>query len=197
MWWETLIQSGANVLIFGLAAYYIQVLINRSATNKINFYKSELDIKLAEHKEELERMTFKYSKFHERRLERLSDLYARISDLNIYMHDLTAIFKAVKDNYEKEELERMEKAKNAFNDFLFCFERNRIYINKNTCQLFIELRNEYLGNIIKYHSAHNKNGDALSHFKMIKEIQVSMQEKIPKIREELEEEIRGLISIDN
>lgn len=43
------------------------------------------------------------------------------------MHDLTAIFKVVKENYKEEEFQRMEKAKNAFNNFMFYFERNRIF----------------------------------------------------------------------
>lgn len=197
MWWEPVIQSLANVFIFGLAAYYIQNLINKSATNQINQYKSELDTKLAEHKSNLERMTFKYSKFHEKRLDVLSNLYSNLAELHIYAQELTAVIKPIKEDYDKEELERMHKAFQAFIDVKLLYEKNKIYLNEKTSLLFRELIDEYYENFHKHNYAQkaSKEGDFVH--TLIKEIQVSMQKKIPIMLRSLEEEIKGLISIEN
>lgn len=204
--WETLFQSAANVLIFGIAASFIKSIIDKSTNKKIESFKSDLEkelklfqnkleLDLSEHRSHLEMLTFKNSKFHEKRLNILTELYAKLSDLNIYMHDLTAIFKTIKEDYQKEEFERMEKAKNAFNDFMFCFERNRIFIDETTCNLFQEIRSEYFGNLVKYNTTQILNKEGKYVYDLMKEIQKAMQSTIPKIREDLEKQIRRTISV--
>lgn len=159
-------------------------------------FKNKLELILEEHKTKLEMITFKYSRFHERRLDIFSTLYSKIADLHIYMHELTAYFKFIKENFEKEELDRTMKAQEAFKDFLFCFERNKIYLNEDTYSLLTEIRNEYIEILIKYNSAMNLHRSGEITYEIMKEIQERMNKKIPIIRKELEQQIKDLIAID-
>lgn len=203
----SIIQTLGNIGVFAIAALIIKAIIDKSANKQIESYKSELEkdlskfqhkleLELIEHKENLERLTFKYSKFHENRIGILSEFYSKLSDLHIYMIELTAMFKVVKENYKQEELERLDTTKNAYNEFMFYFERNRIYFNEKTCLLFSEIRDKYYENLTKYNFSQNFSEDAVFSYKILKEIQDSMQNKIPTIRKELENEIREMISID-
>jgi len=110
-------------------------------------------------------------------------------------HELTALIKAKRENYKREELDRMEKAKDAYNDFMLYYEKNKIYVNEMTCKLFTEIRNEYFETLIKYDTAQNLSQEGSFVHEIMKEVKVSMQKKIPKIREELENEIRGIIFV--
>ena len=209
--WKTIIQTSiqafGNVLIFGTAAFIIKNFFEKSSTKQIESFKSDLnkdlgefknklELILEEHKTKLEMITFKYSRFHERRLDIFSTLYSKIADLHIYMHELTAYFKFIKENFEKEELDRTMKAQEAFKDFLFCFERNKIYLNENTYSLLTEIRNEYIEILIKYNSAMNLHRSGEITYEIMKEIQERMNKKIPIIRKELEQQIKDLIAID-
>lgn len=77
----------------------------------------------------------------------------------------------------------------------FILKGIEFFFNEIICKSFTEIRKEYLDNLVKYNTAQNLSQDGKFSYELMKEIQVSMQKKIPKIRGELENDIRGIISV--
>lgn len=204
---ETILRAFIEVVIFGIAAYFIKSLIDNSTTRKIEAYKSSLDKdmrqfqsnleqKLNEHKTMLEMITYKYSKYHDKRLEVLSSVYSKLADLHFFMQQLTAIIKLERENFDAEERARLEDTMRAFTDFRDYFTRNRIFINRELCEKLNELRVKYYNALFDYtYSKDHRDNEISAH--LSKSVQIAINKTIPDLLSGLEDEFRGVISVDD
>jgi hypothetical protein len=140
--------------IFGLAMWFIQLLLAKSADRKFESYKTELDHKSREfqatldsklelYKAELNLHNYKSTQIYERQLTAVIELHKKLALLNQAMQEMTAFMKLIHKDAEQEETERINKAATAYNEFLNFYLENQIYIPKATIDQIEKLKSEY------------------------------------------------------
>lgn len=204
---ETILSAFIEVVIFGIAAYFIKSLIDNSTSRKLETYKSSLDKdirqfqsnleqSLNEHKTMLEILTYKYSKYHDKRLEVISSVYSKLADLHFFMQQLTAIIKLERENFETEERARLEDTMRAFTDFRDYFTRNRIFLSREICEKLNDLRVKYYNTLFDYTYSSGHRDHEIS-TQLSKSVQLAINKTIPDLLSSLEDEFRGVISVDD
>lgn len=164
---EAIKQSGIITLLrdWGLFAgtiWLVQHLINKSTTKNIEKYKSKLseetkefqlklDFDLENYKEKLNFETFKATRLHERRLNVILELHKKLITLNRNMLEMTAFMKEIHtDNPEQEEVDRIKKAAESYNDFMLYLQENSIFIPESTEKNLDQIRNDYFESYSDY-----------------------------------------------
>ncbi len=178
------IELARDLGIFGIAAYVIKVIINKSITKQIEQYRSQLEMAF-----------FKYSKYHEKRLEVISRVYADLTDLHFAMQQLTAVIKIIKEDYESEEKKRIQNTISAYENFRVFYSRNKIFINHETCVRIDEIKTRYYNMLCDYSIIQNHNFSEIA-LKLQKDIQNDISITIPDILKKLDSEFRGEICIE-
>lgn len=204
---ETIFSAFIEVVIFGIAAYFIKSLIDNSTSHKLEAYRSSLDKdnlqfqsrlehSLDEHRTMLERITYKYSKYHDKRLEVISSVFSKLADLHFYMQQVTAIIKLVREDFAAEDRARLEDTMNAFKDFRDYFARNRIFISRELCEKLDDLRIKYYNALFEYtYSSEHRDNEISTH--LSKSVQTAINITIPDLLSNLEDEFRGVISVED
>ncbi len=164
-------------------------------------YKSELDRRLQEHKAHLDLLLIKASRFHDKRLEIIAELYKRIVDLDMNMNIMTAKVKSVtldKEIDDKAERERINAAGNTYNDFLDFYSTKRIFFSETTCTLIEDLKSKYFDSLWDYDYVNKWSSlDSTMNIDIAKEVYDKVHKEIPSVLKLLEQDFRSMINVEN
>jgi hypothetical protein len=151
--------------VFGLAMWFIQMLLSKSADKKVESYKAELDQKTKEfqffldskiesYKIELVLQNYKATKVYEQQLNIIIELHRKLTKLNSNMAIISVVL--MKDIIEKtDETERKVQDKLAsaiitYDDLLSFYQNNLIFIPQSIIDLISNVLGEYSRNITSY-----------------------------------------------
>jgi hypothetical protein len=160
---------------------------------KADNYRLTLDKDLEQYKKNLNLDLTKKERLHLKRSEILSDLYKKIVDLDFAMADLTRVFKTVKEDYEKEEAERIETVRLSYNDFLKYYQGHKFYFREETCKILDELVNNYFSVFWDYTY---KKRTSVFDPEMAKRPYDKMQTDIPIVKKQIESDFRKYFGED-
>lgn len=197
-WTEILKELGVVGLITSAIAWLFKTLsehfMNKRFTSfekeldlKADLYKAGLDKDLELYKKELNLDLTKRERLHEKRIEILGELYKRIVDLDFAMMELSTVLSSSVNDSDSEELVRIAKAANAYNEFLTYYKGNRIYFRQETCKMLDELVAEYFDTLWGFT---NKTRAGIPDPQLTKNVYEKMKSEIPKVLEQIEVDFR-------
>lgn len=192
--------------IFGLAMWFIQLLLSKSANRKFETYKLELDHKAREfqatldgkmelYKAELNLQNYKSTKVYENQLDVVIELHKKLIKLNREMQIMTAFMKEVIADGEKEEIERINKAGDAYNDFMLFYQDNQIFIPEPTVEKLSSIQNEYWNSMHDYTFGRKLGSSSDFTFEKSKEAGERVREKIQPAVDQLISDFRQLVGV--
>jgi hypothetical protein len=192
--------------IFGLAMWFIQLLLTKSADRKFETYKSEIDHKTREfqatldskmelYRAELNLKNYKSTQVYERQLNVIIDLHKKLTRLNREMQIMTAFMKPVIQDAEQEETERIKNAGEAYNDFMFFYQDNLIFIPKHTVVKLNTIRDDYWSSFNDYTFSRNYGIKDFT-FEKSNAAGDRVKEKIQPAVDQLVTDFRQLIGIE-
>jgi hypothetical protein len=193
--------------IFGLAMWFIQLLLTKSADRKFETYKVELDHKTREfqatldskmdlYRAELNLQNYKSTQVYERQLNVIIDLHKKLTRLNREMQIMTAFLKPVIKDAEQEETDRIKNAGDAYNDFMLFYHENLIFIPKHTVDRLHSLRDDYWSSFNDYSFGWNYGIRDKFTYEQSKEAGVRVKEKIQPAVDQLVTDFRQLIGVE-
>jgi hypothetical protein len=183
--------------VFGLAMWFIQLLITKSTDKKFELYKMELEHKTREfqssidnkfenYKAKLNLNNYKSTKIYEKQLDAIIDLHRKLANLHMAMQAMTALFKQVVDTFEKDEEIKIKKVIDTYNDFLLFYEENKIFLPEKTIEGLDKIRNDYYSAFIDY--THGKQYVSIDI-----EARSSMRQANEKVNNEISPNLKLLI----
>lgn len=199
-----ILQILKDIGIFGIGATVIGLLVKYFINKKFKSYEIELQTKsdefklgleknLESHKADLNLVSYKKEKLHFTRLEVISELFKRIVVLHSAMREMTAILKTEIKNYDKEEVERIERTRNSYNDFLTYYREHEIYFSDECCKLLDSLIHEYFDSLWDY-TYEKRYG--IKNPKRMTEVYKKVSDEIPNILGLLKSEFRKIIKVE-
>tara|TARA_R110001583_G_C5475656_1_gene393267 strand:- start:53 stop:685 length:633 start_codon:yes stop_codon:yes gene_type:complete len=208
---EIIKDLGIFATFSGLLAFLIRGFINKyfekrtqlfelELNNKSDLYKSELEKQLLKQKSELDIHLTKASKFHEKRLEIISEIYQLIVDVRMHLTILTTTFvQSTGDNKKDNEIkqEKTSKAGKSYDEFRDYYDKKRIFIPEKTCKLIDDLKSESFSVLSDYHFRENHQISNQFGGEILKEMNLRTRETIPSILKELESEFRKTVDVES
>lgn len=149
--------------VFGLAMWFIQMLISKSADKKVESYKTELDQKTKEfqfildskletYKIELNLQNYKATKIYEQQLSIIIDIHKKLTILNRKMAIMPIVLmKNITERTEeteKKEIVAISEAIIAYDDFFLFYQDNLIFIPQNVVDKLNNILRDYSQNFI-------------------------------------------------
>jgi len=193
--------------IFGLAMWFIQLLLTKSADRKFETYKTELDHKTREfqatldskmevYRAELNLQNYKSTQVYERQLNVIIDLHKKLTRLNREMQIMTAFIKQIIKDAEQEETDRIKNAGEAYNDFMLFYQDNLIFIPKHTVDKLNIIRDDYWSSFNDYTFGCNYGIRDKFTWEKSKEAGDKVKEKIQPAVDQLVTDFRQLIGFE-
>ncbi|MDB5203273.1 MAG: hypothetical protein JWQ27_2682 [Ferruginibacter sp.] len=209
-WFEVCRDIG----VFGVAAFIIQRIIENSSTRNLEKYKQELDFTirsyqltldtdLERYKSDLNLHLTRQTTLHDKRLTIIDEMYKKLVTLDSGMRAMTGMH-LVYDDAEKESKQRVDTAQEAFTEYNNYFLYNKLYFNKQISDLLENIRKEYLSanfDFFEPKRLQSFTGGRPSREGYRAAVETSqaaakrIQNDIPKILEQLEEEFRKLLGV--
>jgi hypothetical protein len=171
---EKIFELLGNIGIFGLAMWFIQMLLSKSADRKFEKYKSELDQKTKEfqffldskletYKVELNLQNYKTTKVYEEQLTIIKELHKKLTALNKKMAIISVVLmKNIAERTEeteKKEIDTVSEAIIAYDDFLLFYQDNLIFIPQNIVDKINGILTDYSQNFVSYVSQKGTNNE--------------------------------------
>ena len=168
-----------------------------------SFFAKGIEIKKIELQNELDKNKILFSNLHSKRTEIIETIYYKLTELNASMVDLTRRIHPIIENGEKEEEERILRANKALFDFRDFFLPHKIYFEKELAQKIENVHKMYWdkGWDFNYMNSRMRSGEMLREtwrefYEQSKKITESIDVDIPPILEELEEDFRELLGVN-
>jgi len=210
-WTKILSEIGIVGVVSGLIVWLIkqlgQSLIDKKVKtyelelqNKSDLFKAELNHSFEEFKSELEFLSQKANKLHDKRIEKIEEIYSLLTDFYNDMFTLTA-WKVVtgmsKEEVQKQEYDNTQKAGDSGNEFLTFYSKNKLYFNNETCGLIDEiiklLKDSHSDFSFKYIFGPLS---AEFEYERVKKATEQIREKVPEIKSKLERNFRDIIGVE-
>lgn len=162
---EKIFELLGNLGIFGLAMWFIQLVLTKSADRKFEKYKSELDqktnefqffldSKLETYKNELNLQNYKATKIYEQQLTIIIEIHKKLTILNRKMAIMPIVLmKNITERTEeteKKEIGAVSEAIIAYDEFLALYQDNLIFIPQNIVDKISSLLKDYVQNVLSY-----------------------------------------------
>ncbi|TKC06673.1 hypothetical protein FA048_15830 [Pedobacter polaris] len=211
-WTKIMTEIGIVGIISGLIVWLIKQLGQMFIDKNISLYKQELQNKSDQYKSELNQVFEKYKselafhsqkafKLHDRRLEKIDELYSLLSDFYNDMFTLTTwkIVTGMKDEeVKKQEYDNTMKAGESGNKFLIYYDKNKLYFNSETCKLIDEiiqlLKGSHSDFSFKYIFGQVSPQMEIENIKQATE---KIRNKVPEVKTKLENNFREIIGVEN
>jgi len=211
-WHKILYDIGIVSIISGLIVWLIKKLgefviskkielYKQELHNETELYKSNLSHAFEEYKIKLDFVSQKAFKLHDKRLERIEELYSLLSDFYSDMLTLTT-WKIVTGTSEKEiedqKYKNTLKAGDSGNKFLIYYDKNKLYFNTETCLLIDEitslLQESHSDFSFKYiFGTLSKEFE----YEDIKKATNKIKVKVPIVKLKLENNFRDIIGVED
>lgn len=211
-WNKIFTEIGVVGVISGLIVWLIkqlgQSLIDKNVSlykqelqNKSDLYKAELNQSLEKNKMDLAFLSQKAFKLHDRRLEKIDQMYSLLSDFYNDMYTLTT-WKIVtgmsKEEIQKQEYDNTLKAGDSGNKFLSYYDKNKLYFNAETCALIDEiiqlLKDSHSDFSFKYIFGPMSRD---FEYERVKKATEQIRSKVPEVKSKLEKNFRDIIGVEN
>ena len=162
---ENIFELLGNIGVFGLAMWFIQMLLSKSADRKFEKYKSELDqktnefqffldSKLETYKNELNLQNYKATKIYEQQLTIIIEIHKKLTILNRKMAIIPLVLmKNIAERTEeteKKEIDAVSETIIAYDEFLSFYQDNLIFIPQNIVDKINSILNDYSQNVLSY-----------------------------------------------
>ena len=162
---EKIFKLLGDLGVFGLAMWFIQMLLSKSADRKFERYKTELDqksrefqlfldTKLETYKVELNLQNYKATKIYEQQLNIIIDLHKKLTILSRKMAIIPVVLMkniTEKTNEtEKKEIDTVADAMIAYDNFLLFYQDNLIFFPQNIVDKTNSIIGEYSQTFISY-----------------------------------------------
>lgn len=209
-WTKIASDIGVVGIISGLIVWLIKQLGQRlidkdiksyelELQNKSDLFKAELNHTFEEFKTELEFISQKAHKLHDKRLDKIEKIYSLLTDFYNDMYTLTT-WKVVtgmeKEEIEKQNFENTQKAEKSGREFLEYYSKHKLYFNNETCSLIDEiielLKDSYSDFSFKYIFGPIS---AEFEYERVKKATAQIREKVPEVRTKLEKNFRDIIGV--
>jgi hypothetical protein len=203
--WDSILKEiGVVGLIVGAITWLFKSLGETFLNRRFKYFEKELEAKsdsyrlgldkdLEQYKKNLNLDLVKKERLHLKRSETLGELYKRLVDLDFSMADLTRVFQQVKENYEKEEADRIERVRTSYNDFLKYYQGHKIYFREETCKILDELVTNYFDVFWDYTY---KTRTGVFDPQVAKKPYDKMQIDIPIVKKQIETDLRKFFGDD-
>lgn len=196
-----------DIGVFGLAMWFIQHILSKSANRKFEAYKIELDHKTREfqstldskletYRAELNLQNYKSTQIYERQLNVIIDLHKKLVQVSREMQSMTASMKQILKDAEQEETERISNAAEAYNDFMFFYHDNIIFIPNQTAEKLNSIRNDYWESFNDYTFGRNYGIKSKFTFEKSNEAGKRVREQIQPAVDQLVIDFRHLIGVE-
>jgi hypothetical protein len=114
------------------------------------------------------------------------------------MKEMTALLKSVENDFEVEEMERIRKSGESFNDFLAYYSNKKIFFSEKTATLLDKLTAGYHGSLWDYTSGikvNRRESDVA--INDAKDVAEKIQNEIPAILKLIITDFRELLGVEN
>jgi uncharacterized membrane protein YgaE (UPF0421/DUF939 family) len=211
-WTKILTDIGIVGIISGLIVWLIKQIGQMFIDKNISLYKQELQNKSDQYKTELNQVFEKYKaelafhsqkafKLHDRRLEKIDELYSLLSDFYNDMFTLTT-WKIVtgmsQEEIKKQQFDNTMKAGESGNKFLSYYDKNKLYFNSETCKLIDEiiqlLKESHSDFSFKYIFGQVSPQMEIENVKQATE---KIRNKVPDVKTKLEKNFRDIIGVES
>lgn len=193
--------------IFGIAMFFIQLLLSKSANRKFESYKTELEHKTREfqstldskmelYRAELNLQNYKSTQVYEKQLNIIIDLHKKLTKLSREMQTMTAFAKMIIKDEEREETDRIKNAGEAYNDYMLFYQDNLIFIPNNTVEKLNSIRNEFWSSFNDYTFGRSFGVSNKFTYEKAKEAGERVREKIQPAIDQLIIDFRQLIGVE-
>lgn len=210
--WDSIVKDlGIVTIIAGLITWLIQKLgenlivkgqknYELKLNNESEKFKSELNQSLERYKSELNLIFEKSSKLHDKRIERIEELYYMINDFHNDMQLLVSwkiVTGMTNEEIKQEEFDNVKKAETSGNKFLLYYMRHKLYFSLETCILIDEiiklLKESHSDFSFKYIFGPTS---AEMEYQNVKSATEKIRVKVPNIKVKLEENFRKMIGVE-
>ena len=191
-------------IVAGLVGYIAKVFIVNYFDKNLKAFEKKLESdqkntdllieqKMKTYESELLVSNNKINGLNVKRLDLLTELYEYVSVADMKMKLMASMLKVVTGNIDLDNIKRINEindAKQAYNTFLFFYEKKKIFFNKESCELIDTLLKEYHSVHLDYSFGLNSNDREVNAGKRI-------SEETPKVLEMLQNDFRKQLGIDN
>ena len=177
---------GGSAVLLGIIVWLFKIVIKQILSKDIENYKNELKMIAMKHQ-------ITYKSLHERRATVISEIYS------LMVNAIHAVEKFVSPlvNYESK-IKLYPNTMEQILEFFNYFDRNRIFLSKNLCEIIEEAKNELKKPTFDlYNNAQlsKYNKDDLNIWE--ESWEKVKNKKIPSVRCKLEEEFRILLGVED
>ena len=206
-----------------LGAEFAKLATIKDLTEIQENIKSELNIKLEEHKIKLnENLALKiepikselsknnithqiqFSYLHQERSKVIVDLYKKLVELQSAMIDWTSFLHLIQEDAEKEAKERTDRANEAFTEFRNFYIPNKLFFQKTFCETLDKITEDYWSKAwdYGYKEGQIKSGTVSADFYRnysteMSAIRDEIKREIPKKITEIEDKFREMLNVEN
>jgi uncharacterized membrane-anchored protein YhcB (DUF1043 family) len=202
---------GIVTIIAGLITWLIQKLgeslIDKNQksyelklNNESERFKTELNQSLEKYKSELNLIFEKSSKLHDKRIERIEELYYMLNDFHNDMLVIVSwkiVTGMTNEQIQQQEFDNVKKAEASGNKFLLYYMRHKLYFSLETCTLIDEiiklLKESHTDFSFKYIFG---PVSAEMEYENVKKATEKIRTKVPEIKVKLEENFRKIIGVE-
>lgn len=170
-------------------------------TDKYKDIDRQLSILIENHKKSLELLFYKASKLHDRRIEVIAELYEKLVTLELTTHEMTNQLKIVTNDIEKNiqiENVKIQLASDSYNNFYIFYSKHKIFFSAKTCELIDKIKDEFFESYTDYTRGKKYESDNYDlSFNLAKAASDKVRKVIPIIQENIENEFRSIIGVNN
>ncbi len=207
---EKIFELLRDLGIFGLAMWFFQLLLTKSADRKFERYKSELDQKTKEfqffldskletYKIELNLQNYKATKVYEQQLTTIIDLHKKPAILSRKMAIIpVSLMKNITertDDTEKKEIDTVAEAMTSYDDFLLFYQDNLIFLPQSIVDKINGIIGEYNQNFLSYVSQRGTKNEIT--FQQASDSGKKMTNEIKQALGLLTHEFKNLLGVEN
>ena len=210
-WTNIISEIGIVGIISGLIVWLIKQLgqsyIDKNVKsyelelkNKSELFKVELNQSFEKYKSELEFLSQKANKLHDKRLEKIETFYEMLVDFNLDMETLASwkiVTGMTPEEIEKQNLEDVQKASESGNIFFMYYQKNKLYFSIPTCELIEDiiksLKSSHADFSFKYMFL---NLSPELKMEQVKRATNEIRTEVPKLKSKLEDNFREILGVN-
>ena len=199
--WQLILKDlGIFTITSGLITWLIKSLgenlINRNQKN----YEQKLEHETEQFKSQLNLLSEKANKLHDKRIDRIEELYSLLNNFHDDMQNIISwkvITNMTDQEVKDQEFDNVKKAESSGNKFLSYYSRHKLYFNLETCSLVDEiiklLKETHSDFTFKYIFGHIS---AQLEYENVKKATERIREKVPALKVKLEDNFRKIIGVN-
>lgn len=210
--WNNILKDiGFVTIVSGLITWLIKSLgesylsknqknYEQKLQNESENFKLSLNQTFEKYKSELQFLSEKANKLHDKRIDRIEELYYLLNDFHNDMQVLVSwkiVTGMTKEEIQQQEFDNVKKAESSGNKFLQYYTRHKLYFSIETCKLIDEiirlLRESHTDFSFKFIFGAIS---AEMEYENVKKATEQIRVKVPEIKIKLEENFRKIIGVE-